>query len=1389
MDTKGGRPNQSVIPAERSPEIVVQSRSPHSSLVEEEGVLPQQLADSSLNHQLLEQLNGQYEKQLQLVANERMDDDGLKLSVYVDWVASLRTINTELVESLREMQDTCLERMQLMRANYLKDLVRFGPDIRLKQLHPVGGDVGDLVGRGENQSDDRPASDRTVSLELSSNYPIVPTTDGMLLGELELKSRELEELRKKLADQRQLTDDRGLMVEQLRNLAKERDKQLDDKCKEMDILQHQISLLNAQLVKAKMSAAALTDNKSLISEITDHHDKITQLKQKLKEQEDKLRQANIAIQYRDGIISHQRQEIKMLNEQTTLCPARTDTPLQHCTSSDSEGLVLLPVACSSSGYHSIRSDPVDGSTIARASSNQFFDTIQKQSETESEYVAMLKQELFDMREQLHEYKRSHSATCNAERCALESFVKDRDTSKALLRLRNTCEELLQSTEKFCLAETAAGETVASGNELRFVDDEELIEALRDRCEVLCRKLAEHAAGGDQDEGIGSTTTSRLGNVSEDQHPQTVCHERHCAEVVVGALVIPAKRVLGKETVNSASESLSSFSLGPDEGCAMQGLIDDLKKEIESKDLVLRDRHVELERAAEKLASRDRQLQLCRAKQEALGGQTMTLQNRIDDLEQSVDDQCRIVTMLKAENSKLIQQAEDLKETLQQYRDNLQKTSEEKVAIEDECKNQLVTISNLRVALEETKRSGSSSVNVLHEVVESLQLEVMLLSEQLNASFKENIAKDNELDNYRDSNLQLRCQLAEMSRELGDLKDMAEAVDIRHELSDQKSLYFALLKNDVKQMQDQLNGVRCEIVSRQQDLGHLSFFREKCAEMERIHEVELSQQRSKHSNELKDLRREIEQLSNQLATSMDSSKHHEQTVQELATLQATILELGDHNEVLQKTIQSYQDSIVQLEQQFGASDHQLSGAKLELEELRSRCNEQENKIGSLKADRDRLVGELATHKRMCKCGFNNGSGSRERAKTPLSHSLQKQLDAKTREASRAQEELLQRCEEWKKREAEYVVQRVQATEQATRLIEQLSELKGRNSILEQSIFTKCELLDRLQHNLRDVNRTLAMKLDLLTEVDTKNANLADALEKARKDALMCEKRCMEELSNVRRSSMDQKNQLQQYESQNGRLRAEVDALREKCEHIANEREALKDETQGLRERLATFEGKESALCEVVKSNQNELAIKSSRLLELEETNRKLSQNYQQVQGFSADLNKQYQRTQLELEQMKECSSKLLEFKQQTLNTKDITRKSIAEWKEREARYNQEILRLKKRTEMLEQDRTKLVTKLEGYHRDNTILSRRVHQAQQQPARQHSPYDENRRSNNLTPLHQTFYPPEAYRLARSSSDPNCNEPNDLLHKVEFTCSQLQQIRKFWHQGIKQAFPTEP
>ncbi|XP_049283901.1 myosin-3-like isoform X5 [Anopheles funestus] len=1234
---------------------VAQEIKPTGSVVDIGKASVEQYDDTSLNARLLDKLNEQFEKQIQLVETDRLDD-GFKLGVYAEWVNSLRTLNTELVQSLREMQDTCMERMQLMRAAYLKDLARFGPDVRLKRLANIP------------DTNSPSSGEQFISLELSSNYPIVPATDEMLLRELDAKTCIIDKQRNELGDLRKQLTDTGSILEQLRNMTQERDKQLENKCQEIGILQQQTVSLSKQLEKVKMSTTASIDNRSLISEITDHHDKITQLRKKLKEQEDKLRQANTAIQFRDEVIAQQRQEIKLLNEQTPIGPL-------HAVDSGDDSHII---------EHTAQSFVSDSTRI-------IFDqlgTIQQDSQTESTYVQLLKRELAELREQLQEKLHRKDSTLG-------------EAEKALLRLRGACEELLQSTSK--LSGCGDGwrqdcdESGTAGCLLRFEDDDDLIEAMRDRCEALCRLLTtSHKASCtiEQDEGIGSASASRL------EHSDPVGQREHQQQVMV-CIEQQLKRLLGgkEHSNNSASESLSSLSLGLDEGCTLQGLIDDLKKEIESKDLVLRDRHNEMERLQQELTHRDRQLNQCRVRQELFDGEKTSLLQKIADLEENVDDHSRTIAMLNTEKVKLLRQVEDLKETLQQYRDNLQQTSEEKVAIEDE-------------------------------------------------------------------------------------------------LNEQKQRLFALLKDDVKLLQDQMNGVRGEIVSRQQDLGHLSYFREKCAEMERLHELEISQQRSKHSNELKQLRREIESLSNQLAGSADTTKQHEQMVESLATLQTTILKLDEHNRLLQKTIQSYQDNSVQLEQQLGGTQHQLGTVRQELEELRARSDEQESKIESLKTDKERISGELLMQRRMCKCGFNtnSASGSRERAKVPLSHSLQKQLAQKTLEATRIQEELTQRTEEWKRRETEYVNHRIRASEQATELIEQLSELKGRFGNVEQVAHMKDELIDRLQQSLRDINRKLTIRQDQFTELEAKNVNLSDALERARQEALLCEKRCAEELSNARRCSMDQKNQLQQYERQINRLRVEVDALREKCDQISSERDVLRDECQDLRERLAKYEGKESALCEVVKSNQDELAIKASRVLELEETNRKLSQNYEQLKDFHEDLSKQYRLTQHELEQLRECSKKLLDFKQQTLSTKELTRKSVTEWKEREAQYCQEIGRLKKRTELLEQDRSKLIGKLNAYHRDNTILARCMQQSQppqqqQPPSRQHSPYDDNRRSYNLTPLHQTFYPPDAFKLVRSTSDPNCNESDELLQKVELTCSQLQQIRRFWHQGLKEVFPTDP
>lgn len=86
---------------------------------------------------------------------------------------------------------------------------------------------------------------------------------------------------------------------------------------------------------------------------------------------------------------------------------------------------------------------------------------------------------------------------------------------------------------------------------------------------------------------------------------------------------------GKEHChNSGSESLSSLSLGLDEGCTLQGLIDDLKKEIESKDLVLRGRHDEMEQLRQELSSQARLLNQCQARQEQFQGERSKLLQKV-----------------------------------------------------------------------------------------------------------------------------------------------------------------------------------------------------------------------------------------------------------------------------------------------------------------------------------------------------------------------------------------------------------------------------------------------------------------------------------------------------------------------------------------------------------------------------------------------------------------------------------------------------------------------------------------------------------------------------------------------------------------------------------------
>lgn len=123
---------------------------------------------------------------------------------------------------------------------------------------------------------------------------------------------------------------------------------------------------------------------------------------------------------------------------------------------------------------------------------------------------------------------------------------------------------------------------------------------------------------------------------------------------------------------------------------------------------------------------------------------------------------------------------------------------------------------------------------------------------------------------------------------------------------------------------------------------------------------------------------------------------------------------------------------------------------------------------------------------------------------------------------------------------------------------------------------------------------------------------------------------------------------------------------------------------------------------------------SRLQEVEDNYRKLNHAYQNLKTYNEDLTKQYQTARKHLENYQE----LVEFKRQTINTVKLARKCAEESRQRERDYEQKVADQKRIIGHLEEDRVKLMEKMQDYHRDSLILNRRLEHYQQA-------YDDSRR----------------------------------------------------------------
>ncbi|XP_065072640.1 cingulin-like isoform X3 [Ochlerotatus camptorhynchus] len=1415
----------------------------------------------SLNEGLVEELNLVFERRLRIV-EQHGNDMNYKIALYEDWVKQLRLVNLDLVGAIKEMQDTCSDRLELMRANYKKNLARFGPET-LRRLEcdkdsllevirrasatgkwDMNGiklcdiSLDQLFGKNNDIRGEAPAAGPTISvnLEVSSNCQLENTKVEELLQELEAKERQIKHLEYLLKQQLPVihgspndtesdfrpedcdTINEPLM-NQLRQLINRKNQELQQQSAQIHELCTELTSLKSKIEENDLSSQFDSDLSQSLAEF------------KIEDSDASNRKLLQQLQNLSRFKSEQLEAVNRENEEL-----RKDVKsLQAKVSKQS--LALAAVTGPASILHKSVSNPsFDTASICSSESTISFSSVNSDSssgtvkalksglgsEQEAEQIQRLKCELATMSEQLQLFQQTKHAQDDiiAEQCTrldaseaelkilrndyennerklfyiraemmrlIEEIVKH---LKGHLKLPSTVQSIEafvsqpvignNSTEEECGKDAAILERLKQyldaivksyivvtkeRNDLCKMVDlmQEQINALqreKEQRECLIDQLQDSRHATERQPSV--ETKEKETSIDSDIMPvpvdtrETLAAQRMRVQTVLHDMAMEIACLIGK---NLSSDTLSSFS--ELDATPLHCLITDLKKEIESKDQVLIDRRGYIEQLEQEVLVLEKELHRLKLRQTSVDNDRLSNEKRIANLQRALQDHDGAIASLKQYNLDLQQHLEDMKDTLQTYKESIRRLGDEKANMEDECKNQLITISNLRTALEETKRNGSSSVTNLQEVIESLQSEVALLGEQLNQAFRENLSKDNELDHYRDSNLHLRCQITDLTRDLHELKDISTVVDVRRELEEQKHRHLTLMKNEMNGLQSQMAELKNEIDSRQRDCGYLTYFRDKCAELEMEHQQELQRMRS-----------DIEALSTQLVDSKETNIQHDQLLRESNALQNTILELSNHNEILQKAIQTYHEEVEQLQQELSATKFQFTNLNQELENQKALCSEKDSKIISINAEREKLLGDLNLHKRMCKCGFN--TNLKERSKTPVSHSLQKQVVQKTLEATKAADALKQRTTDFKKLENQYVEERIRLTEQTTELFTQIGKLKGKNSNLEQSLFHKEELIDRLRQNLQDVSERLVAKSEIAQTTEAKNASLSQAWEKFREDSTAREKKLSEELSSIKRNSQNQRNQLQQCENQLSWHREELDKLRGKAETLLKERDSLRQDAEDLGSKLSCFAGKESALCEVLKQLQGDLSLKTGRLAEVEDNYRKLSQAYQNLKGFNEDLTKQYQAARNHLENYKQ----LVEFKRQTIHTVELARKCAEESRQRERVYEQKVTDQKRIITHLQEDRVKLMEKMQDYHRDSLILNRRLEDYQQA-------YDDGRRHLS-TSLHRTFYPSEANKLVRSSSDPNCKESDELLRRLQYTKDRIHRTREFWYRGIKEILP---
>ncbi|XP_059609458.1 girdin-like isoform X2 [Phlebotomus argentipes] len=480
--------------------------------------------------------------------------------------------------------------------------------------------------------------------------------------------------------------------------------------------------------------------------------------------------------------------------------------------------------------------------------------------------------------------------------------------------------------------------------------------------------------------------------------------------------------------------------------------------------------------------------------------------------------------------------------------------------------------------------------------------------------------------------------------------------------------------------------------------------------ERISEENVSALRmesNKYTQIIDDLSNELQSLTEQL---LQQPQQQKDLIEDSMQLKTLLDDLELQNDNLQHTIESYIEQLSSAETKIKQLEFEKSTLESELKNTGLEQEQKDGKIEELLKENKTLQSQLDIQRRFCTCRtamvIDNGNGKRgsdSDKDTQCIQELQKLLNQKSTEASRATVALRWKSLEWGRLQQIAADDKKKLTEQTKDLISTVGEMKQKISSLEAVVEKREKDLDRANQKLHitsqkeaELMAELAVKTDQLTFFEKGESKYRDAIEDLN-----------HELQAVRSNRMRRESVIiQELNAANTSLRGGSQELEKHNISLQKENSVLKSEMVDLKDEVASLEGRSRALSDLLKANQGEMDLlkqEVNRLISLDTEIVGIREDKAIFEKHNQDLLKRYQILQKDYEELQNEYKLLLEIKAQTEIILENMKMWESEHEEREKIIQKKISKQTEHINTLLDDRKMLITKINTMHQDMVVLS--------------------------------------------------------------------------------------